>query len=88
MVFGDNVRARRAARALPRTPTTRKEEEEEERGRERKREEEETGNNEPGHHTAHPITHPAIPIPHINHHRHSTTDTPLTEKHTTQSTML
>jgi hypothetical protein len=27
MVFGDNVRARRAARALPRTPTTKEEEE-------------------------------------------------------------
>ena len=31
MVFGDNVRARRAARALPRTPTRQKEEEEENR---------------------------------------------------------
>ena len=31
MVFGDNVRARKAARALPRTPTTREGEEEEER---------------------------------------------------------
>lgn len=29
MVFGDNVRARRAARALPRTPTQRRREEEE-----------------------------------------------------------
>lgn len=29
MVFGDNVRARRAARALPRTPTQRGREEEE-----------------------------------------------------------
>jgi hypothetical protein len=29
MVFGDNVRARRAARALPRTPPTKEEEEEE-----------------------------------------------------------
>ena len=30
MVFGDNVRARRAARALPRTPTQKEKEEEEE----------------------------------------------------------
>ena len=30
MVFGDNVRARKAARALPRTPTQKEEKEEEE----------------------------------------------------------
>lgn len=41
MVFGDNVRARRAARALPRTPT--KEEEEEKRS---KRNQEDDGGEE------------------------------------------
>ena len=33
MVFGDNVRARKAARALPRTPTTKEERRAEERRR-------------------------------------------------------
>ena len=36
MVFGDNVRARMAARALPRTPTT-EEEKEEENGEDKQR---------------------------------------------------
>lgn len=65
MVFGDNVRARTAARALPRTPTQRGREEERKRKRKRKRMEK-TSN---GNHT--PITPPPFhPTP--NHHRHST----------------
>ena len=48
MVFGDNVRARRAARALPRTPTQR-------RGRERRKEEEDKRQDHtPSHTTAIP----------------------------------
>lgn len=69
MVFGDNVRARRAARALPRTPTSKEEEEERQR-----REETKKANNE----TAHPTA-----LPHnTNHHRYST-KTPPCHKNTT-----
>lgn len=50
MVFGDNVRARKAARALPRTPTQRRKEED--------KKEEKTVNQ---HYTPHTITPPAIP---------------------------
>ena len=53
MVFGDNVRARKAARALPRTPTQR----ERGRGRGRQREEEDKRRD----HT--PSRHTAIPQP-------------------------
>ena len=70
MVFGDNVRARRAARALPRTPTARETKEEE---KERQREEEDKRRD----HT--PLLHPtAIP-------QDSTTrqHTHHTETHTT-----
>ena len=49
MVFGDNVRARRAARALPRTPPTRQEE--------KKGEETEKTNDKTTHHTPHTAHH-------------------------------
>ena len=54
MVFGDYVRARMAARALPRTPTTRETEETEE-----KEEEKKTNEGPPPHATAipQPTTH-------------------------------
>nr|DAV39969.1 MAG TPA: hypothetical protein [Caudoviricetes sp.] len=53
MVFGDNVRARRAARALPRTPPTRQEE--------KKGEETEKTNDKTTHHTPH-TTHHTPPL--------------------------
>lgn len=63
MVFGDNVRARRAARAPPRTPT--------QRGRGRRRWEKRERKNTPltPSHTA------FLPL-HINHHRYSTMTQP------------
>ena len=48
MVFGDNVRARMAARALPRTPTTRR------RKKKRKEEEGKRRDHTPSHPTAIP----------------------------------
>ena len=56
MVFGDNVRARRAARALPRTPT-------QDRKRKRKKKEEEDGEDK-----AHndETTHAFTPSPFLN----------------------
>lgn len=72
MVFGDNVRARTAARALPRTPPTRETEEEEE---DKTRQDSKTT------HTLPHTTHTAIP-PHTNHHHYSTMTQPC-HKHTT-----
>ena len=67
-MFGDNVRARWAARALPRTPTHKKEKEKEEEDREDKQREL---------HTHHPPpfqpTHKPSPLFH--------NDTPLTRRH-------
>ena len=69
MVFGDNVRARKAARALPRTPPTRETKEEEE--------ETEKANEE----TTHTYTHPHPP-PFHNTAQQDNTHTTL--KHTPQ----
>nr|DAQ96750.1 MAG TPA: hypothetical protein [Caudoviricetes sp.] len=66
MVFGDNVRARRAARALPRTPTRKRK-----KKRKRKKRTEKT-NNEKSH--THPQTITAIPQPH-NHDTKTHTQT-------------
>jgi hypothetical protein len=61
MVFGDNVRARKAARALPRTPTQ----------KEKKKEEKKEKNGlQQTHH------HPPPFCPNTNHHRHSTMTQP------------
>lgn len=54
MVFGDNVRARTAARALPRTPT---QEEEKEENKKDKRE-----NHTPSHHRHPPNIKPSPPF--------------------------
>ena len=72
MVFGDNVRARRAARALPRTPAQREREEEERRGEEKRAEGKEERNQNP--HTTHCT--PRALLPNTNHHRYSTMTQP------------
>ena len=54
MVFGDNVRARRAARALPRTPTQEGEEEDREKRK---------TNDEPPHHMSFYPTQTITAIP-------------------------
>ena len=63
MVFGDNVRARWAARALPRTPTQRRREKEDREDRE-DREEKKTSDE-----TSHPHTPTAIPQPTTQHNK-------------------
>lgn len=55
MVFGDNVRARKAARALPRTPATRRR-----RGKKGDREDEQR---------SHTLTHTAIPYTTTHHNK-------------------
>ena len=62
MVFGDNVRARKAARALPRTPHTKKK---------RKKEKKEENKEDKQRELHAPVT-PAL-LPNTNHHRYSTT---------------
>ena len=73
MVFGDNVRARKAARALPRTPTQGRRKNEEGRQKEKK-------NKATRPHTLTPA-HPAIPQPTTQHN--NTTHAHHTETHTT-----
>ena len=83
MVFGDNVRARWAARALPRTPTTKKRERQEEKDKRR-----DHSHTHPSH--RHSTTHrvdsahhaPHALLPNTNHRRHSTMTQPC-HKHTT-----
>ena len=59
MVFGDNVRARKAARALPRTPTQKEKKKKKKKG---KKEEETEKTKKTNDKTTHP-SHPAIPQP-------------------------
>lgn len=77
MVFGDNVRAHRAARALPRTPTQKRKEKERrgERREQRKQATRTNGREEQDHTPPLPITH----TPHAQHCAlaHHTTALPL-----------